>query len=154
MKLIRKILHSLRKLDYDLVTSTLYEKELKTLTPNQVLNKIIAHEFCKDNKPRAQSSPTYHALQANVFCNVSTDLLKFYKQLRDIVEDQRLRVPGATWTSSQGCPRVLDQTPITERVEGSRAPDSLSSRDLGRCSPHAVRRYTSTWWRKACQKKV
>ena len=36
---IRKILHSLRRLDYDLVISILFEKELNTFTPNLVLNK-------------------------------------------------------------------------------------------------------------------
>ena len=36
LKLIRKILHSLRRPDYDLVTTILYEKDLNTLTPNQV----------------------------------------------------------------------------------------------------------------------
>ena len=39
LELIRKILHSLRRLDYDLVISILYEKELNTFTPNLVLNK-------------------------------------------------------------------------------------------------------------------
>ena len=33
-KLIRKILHSLRRPDYDLVTTILYEKDLKMMTPN------------------------------------------------------------------------------------------------------------------------
>ena len=41
-ELIRKILHSLRRPEYDLVITMLYEKELDTLTPNQVLNKVIA----------------------------------------------------------------------------------------------------------------
>ena len=44
LELIRKIVHSLRRPDYDLVTIILYEKELNTMTPNQVLNKVIAHE--------------------------------------------------------------------------------------------------------------
>ena len=39
MELIHKILNSLRRLDYDLVISILYEKELNTFTPNLVLNK-------------------------------------------------------------------------------------------------------------------
>jgi len=34
VELIRKILHSLRRLDYDLVITILYEKEIDTLTPN------------------------------------------------------------------------------------------------------------------------
>ena len=63
MELIRKILHSLRRLDYDLVITILYEKEIKTLTSNQVLNKVIAHELRHDIKSRAPpSSPTHSAL--------------------------------------------------------------------------------------------
>ena len=62
-ELIRKILHSLRRPDYDLVTTILYEKELDTLTPNQVLNKVIAHELHNDIKTKAPSfSPTHSAL--------------------------------------------------------------------------------------------
>ena len=45
MELIRKILHSLRRPDYDLVITILYEKEINTLISNQVLNKVIAHEL-------------------------------------------------------------------------------------------------------------
>ena len=63
MELIRKILHSLRRPKYDLVITVLYEKELNTLTPNHVLNKVIAHELRHDIKPRAPpSSPTHSAL--------------------------------------------------------------------------------------------
>src|SRR6185312_66263 len=63
LKLIRKILHSLRRPNYDLVTTILYEKELNTLTPNQVLNKVIAHELRNDIKAKAPSfSPTHSAL--------------------------------------------------------------------------------------------
>ena len=41
----------------------LYEKEINTLTPNQVLNKVIAHELRHDIKPRAPPpSPTHSAL--------------------------------------------------------------------------------------------
>jgi hypothetical protein len=62
-ELIRKMLHSLRRPDYDLVTTILYEKELKTMTPNQILNKVIAHELCNGIKPREPlSSPTHSAL--------------------------------------------------------------------------------------------
>ena len=43
MELIRKMLHTLRKPDYDLVTTILYEKDLSTMTPNQVLNKVTTH---------------------------------------------------------------------------------------------------------------
>ena len=60
LELIRKILHSLQRSDYDLVTTILYEKNLNTMTPNQVLNKVIAHELRNDIKPRAPpSSPTH-----------------------------------------------------------------------------------------------
>jgi hypothetical protein len=63
LELICKILHSLRRPDYDLVTTILYEKELKTMTPNQVLNKVIAHELRNGIKPREPpSSPTHSAL--------------------------------------------------------------------------------------------
>ena len=63
LELIRKILHSLRRPDYDLVTTILYEKDLTTMTPNKVLNKVIAHELRHDIKPRAPpSSPTHSAL--------------------------------------------------------------------------------------------
>ena len=58
LELIRKILHSLRRPDYDLVTTILYEKELTTMTPNEVLNKVTAHELRNDIKPRAPSSST------------------------------------------------------------------------------------------------
>src|SRR6185437_16158730 len=59
LELIRKILHSLRRLDYDLVTTILYEKDLNTMTPNQVLIKVIAHDLCNDIKIKTtSSSPT------------------------------------------------------------------------------------------------
>ena len=63
LEFIRKILHSLQRPDYDLVITILYEKEIDTLTPNQVLNKVIAHKLSHDIKPRAPpSSPIYSAL--------------------------------------------------------------------------------------------
>ena len=63
LELIRKILHSIRRPNYDLVTTILYEKKLNTLTPNQVLNKVIAHEQWNDIKSKApSSSPTHSAL--------------------------------------------------------------------------------------------
>ena len=62
-ELIHKILQSLRRPDYDLVTTILYEKELKTMTPNQVINKVRAHELRNDIKTKApSSSPTHSAL--------------------------------------------------------------------------------------------
>ena len=63
LELIRKIFHSLRIPDYDLVTTILYEKDLNTMTPNQVLNKVIAHELRNDIKAKVpSSSPTHSAL--------------------------------------------------------------------------------------------
>ena len=63
LELIRKILHSLRRSEYDLVITLFYEKEINTLTPNQVLNKLIVHELRHDIKPRAPpSSPIHSAL--------------------------------------------------------------------------------------------
>ena len=45
-----------------MVTTILYEKELN-LTPNQVLNKVIAHELRNDIKTKApSSSPTHSAI--------------------------------------------------------------------------------------------
>src|SRR6185436_9112946 len=63
LELIRKILHSLRRPDYDLVTTILDEKGPDTMTTNQVLNKVIAHELRNDIKAKApSSSPTHSAL--------------------------------------------------------------------------------------------
>ena len=62
LELIRKILHSIRRPDYNLVTIILYEKDLNTMTPNQVLNKVIAHELRNDIKAKTPSSPTHSAL--------------------------------------------------------------------------------------------
>ena len=63
LELICKIIHSLRRPDYDLVTTILYEKDLTTMKPNQVLNKVIAHELRNDIKTKAPSfSPTHSAL--------------------------------------------------------------------------------------------
>lgn len=66
MELIRKILHSFRRPEYDLVISIFYEKELKTLTPNQVPDKVIVHKLRNDIKPRVPPpSLTHSALQAS-----------------------------------------------------------------------------------------
>ena len=61
LELIRKILHSLLRPDYDLVIIIFYEKEINTWTPNQVLNKVIAHELRHDIKPRAPPSSITHS---------------------------------------------------------------------------------------------
>ena len=46
-----------------MVTTILYEKELSTMTPNEVLNKVTAHELRNDIKPRVPpSSPTHSTL--------------------------------------------------------------------------------------------
>ena len=63
-ELIRKILQSLRRPDYDLVTTILYKKNLNTLTPNQVLNKVIAHKLHNDIKTKASSTSTIHSALA------------------------------------------------------------------------------------------
>ena len=55
-ELIRKMIHSLRRPEYNLVTTILYEKEISTMTPNQVLNKVIAHELRHNIKPKASPS--------------------------------------------------------------------------------------------------
>ena len=74
LELIRKILHSLRRPDYDLVITILYEKDLTTLTPNQVLNKVIAHELRNDIKTKApSSSPTHSALACKATQEVEED---------------------------------------------------------------------------------
>jgi hypothetical protein len=45
------------------VTTIIYEKVLKIMTPNQVLSKAIAHELRNGIKPREPpSSPTHSAL--------------------------------------------------------------------------------------------
>jgi len=46
------------------VKTIIYEKDLSTLTPNQVLNKVITHELRNDIKPREppSSSPTHSSL--------------------------------------------------------------------------------------------
>ena len=41
----RKILRSLRKPDYNIINSLLQKEDLVKLTPNQVINQIIAHEY-------------------------------------------------------------------------------------------------------------
>ena len=77
LELIRKILHSLRRPDYDLVTTILYEKELDTMIPNQVLNKVIAHELHNDIKAKApSSSPTHSALACKHLKNLKKIAIK------------------------------------------------------------------------------
>ena len=47
--------------EYDLVTTILYEKELSIMIPNQVPNKVTAHELRKDIKSRAPPSSSTHS---------------------------------------------------------------------------------------------
>ena len=42
-------------------TTILYEKELDTMTQNQVLNKVIAHELRNDIKAKSSSSSPTHS---------------------------------------------------------------------------------------------
>jgi hypothetical protein len=69
----RKILQSLRKHDYDLVKTIIYEKMLEDLKPSHILSKIMAHEIqlmlkskkALQEKPQEPSSPTTsHALSS------------------------------------------------------------------------------------------
>jgi hypothetical protein len=69
----RKILQSLRKHDYDLVKTIIYEKMLEDLKPSHILSKIMAHELqlmlkskkALQEKPQEPSSPTTsHALSS------------------------------------------------------------------------------------------
>jgi hypothetical protein len=73
LKINRKILQSLWKLDYDLVKAIIYEKKVKDLKPSHILSKIIAHELqimpkskkAPQEKPQEPSSPTTsHALSS------------------------------------------------------------------------------------------
>src|SRR6185437_9444091 len=74
LELICKILQSHRRPDYDLVTTILYEKDINTMTPNQVLNKVIANELRHNIKPRAPpSSPTHSALACKQVKKVEED---------------------------------------------------------------------------------
>ena len=41
----RKILRSLRKPDYDIINTLLQKEDLVKLTPIQIINQIIAHEY-------------------------------------------------------------------------------------------------------------
>jgi hypothetical protein len=73
LKINRKILQSLWKLDYDLVKAIIYEKKVEDLKPSHILSKIIAHELqimpkskkAPQEKPQEPSSPTTsHALSS------------------------------------------------------------------------------------------
>jgi hypothetical protein len=51
----RKILQSLRKPDYDLVKTIIYEKKLEELKPSHILSKIMAHEL--QIMPKSKKAP-------------------------------------------------------------------------------------------------
>jgi hypothetical protein len=80
----RKILQSLRKLDYDLVKAIIYEKKLEELKPSHILSNIMAHELqimpkskkVPQEKPQEPSSPTTsHVLssqQENMLSRMAT----------------------------------------------------------------------------------
>jgi hypothetical protein len=55
----------------------IYEKELNTLTPNQVLNKVITHELCNNMKPKVPpSSTTQSALACKQVKNLKKMAIK------------------------------------------------------------------------------
>jgi hypothetical protein len=73
LNIIRKILQSLPKPDYDLVKAIIYEKKLEEWNPSHILSKIMAHELqimpmskkAPREKPQEPSSPTIsHALSS------------------------------------------------------------------------------------------
>jgi hypothetical protein len=67
-KLNRKILHSLRKLDYDFVKAILFENKLYELTPNSILNKITTFEkWTSQRCHMKRSSRNHFQLKALLF---------------------------------------------------------------------------------------
>ena len=60
--IIRKIIGGLHKPDYDIISSILLGQELKGMTPNMIVNKLMAHELqtglMPKDKPSTPSSPT------------------------------------------------------------------------------------------------
>ena len=52
----RKILRSLRKPDYDIINALLQKEDLVKLTPNQVINQIIVHEYSMGMTKKEQES--------------------------------------------------------------------------------------------------
>ena len=55
----RKILRSLRKPDYDIINSLLQKEDLVKLTPNQVINQIIAHEYSMGMTKKKEQESTF-----------------------------------------------------------------------------------------------
>ena len=68
----RKILRSLRKPDYDIINTLLQKEDLIKLTPNQVINQIIAHEYSmgmtKKKEQESTSSSSRKSLAAKHSC--------------------------------------------------------------------------------------
>ena len=68
----RKILRSLRKPDYDIINTLLQKEDLVKLTPNQVINQIIAHEYSmgmtKKKEQESASSSSKKSLAAKHSC--------------------------------------------------------------------------------------
>ena len=65
----RKILRSLRKPDYDIINTLLQKEDLVKLTPNQVINQIIAHEYSMRMTKKEQestSSSSHESLAAKL----------------------------------------------------------------------------------------
>ena len=67
-----KILRSLRKPDYDIINTLLQKEDLVKLTPNQVINQIIAHEYSmgmtKNKEQESTSSSSKKSLAAKHSC--------------------------------------------------------------------------------------
>ena len=68
----RKILRSLRKPDYDIINALLQKEDLVKITPNQVINQIIAHEYSmgmtKKKEQESTSSSSHESLAAKQSC--------------------------------------------------------------------------------------
>src|SRR6185437_11636903 len=68
----RKILRSLRKPDYNIINALLQKKDLVKITPNQVINQIIAHEYSmgmtKKKEQEFTSSSSHKSLAAKHSC--------------------------------------------------------------------------------------
>ena len=68
----RKILRSLRKPDYNIINTILQKEDLVKLTPNQVINQIIAHEYSmgmtKKKEQESTSSSSKKSLAAKHSC--------------------------------------------------------------------------------------
>ena len=63
----RKILRSLRKPDYDIINSLLQKEDLVKLTPNQVINQIIAHEYSMGmTKKKSKNPPLLQATRVSL----------------------------------------------------------------------------------------